>query len=63
MSTSYTMRAHAQEVLDRSDKIKGSCQSGRKVVTHDSKRDLALAIFFQNHVNTIHTIRAHMQEV
>ena len=26
-------------------KIKGSCQSGRKVVTHDSKSDLALPVY------------------
>ena len=26
-------------------KIKGSCQSGRKVVTHDSKSDLPLYMF------------------
>ena len=31
-------------------KIKGSCQSGRKVVTHDSKSDLILAIQLE-HMN------------
>ena len=29
-------------------KIKGGCQSGRKVVTHNSKSDLPLARFFFN---------------
>ena len=29
-------------------KIKGSCQSGRKVVTHDSKTDLPLAILLEH---------------
>ena len=32
-------------------KIKGSCQSGRKVVTHDSKSDLALSL--QKLISTI----------
>ena len=45
MSTSYTIRAHIEEVWDKSDKIKGACQSGRKVVTHDSKSDLPLVSF------------------
>ena len=42
MSTSHTIRAHAQEVWDKSDKDKGDCQLGRKVVTHNSKSDLPL---------------------
>ena len=42
MNTSHTIRAHAQEVSDRSDKIKGGCQSERKLVPHDSKSDLPL---------------------
>ena len=42
MSTSHTIRAHAQEVEDKSTKIKGGCQSGRKVETHNSKSDLPL---------------------
>ena len=42
MSTSHTIRAHAQEVWDKSDKVMGGCQSGRKVVTHNSKSDLPL---------------------
>ena len=29
-------------------KIKGSCQSGRKVVTHNSKSDLPLAILLEH---------------
>ena len=37
MRTSHTVRAYAQEVWDKSDS-----QSGRKVVTHDSKSDLPL---------------------
>ena len=41
MSTSHTIRAHAQEVWDKSDKDYGR-QSGRKVVTHNSKSDLPL---------------------
>ena len=47
MSDSYNVGAHAQEVCDKSDtalsvQIKGSCQSGRKVVARDSKSDLPL---------------------
>ena len=42
MSTIHTIRVHAQEVWDKSEKIKGGCQSGRKVVTHNSKSDLPL---------------------
>ena len=41
MSTSHTIRAHAQEVWNKSDKD-GGCQLGRNVVTHDSKSDLPL---------------------
>ena len=41
MSTSHTIRANAQEVSDKSDKDKGGCQSGRKVVTHNCKSDFA----------------------
>ena len=33
---------HKKFEIDRT-KIKGSCQSGRKVVTHDFKSDLPLA--------------------
>ena len=29
-------------------KIKGSCQLGRKVATHDSKSDLPLAVIFDS---------------
>ena len=29
-------------------KIKGGCQSGRKVVAHDSKRDLPLCMFISS---------------
>ena len=43
MITIHTIRAHAQEVYDKSTKIKGSCQSGRKVEAHHSKNDLPLA--------------------
>ena len=43
MSTNHTIRAHAQEVWDKSEKIKGGCQSGRKVVPHNSKSDFPLA--------------------
>ena len=32
-------------------KIKGGCQSGRKVVTHDSKSDFPLAVSCKNAVN------------
>ena len=42
MSTSHTIRAHAQELGDKSDKDQGGCQSGRKVVTLNSKSDLPL---------------------
>ena len=45
MSTIHTIRAHAQYKkfeINRT-KIKGSCQSERKVVTNDSKSDLPLA--------------------
>ena len=56
MSISHAIRAHAQEVRDISDKkIKGGCQSGRKVVTHNSKSDLPLCywvgIWFKIHHN------------
>ena len=39
---------HKRFEIDRA-KIKGGCQSGRKVVPHDSKSDLPLAvlIFFK----------------
>ena len=40
MSTSHTIRTHAKEVWDKSDK--GGCQSRRKVVPHNSKSDLPL---------------------
>ena len=42
MSTSHTIRAHAQEVEINRTKIKGGCQSERKVVTNNSKSDLPL---------------------
>ena len=43
MNTSHTIRAHAQEVWGKSDnEIKGGCQLGRKVVTHNYKSDLPL---------------------
>ena len=42
MSTSHFIWAHAQEFWDKSDKEKGGCHSGRKVVTHNSKSDLPL---------------------
>ena len=51
-------------------KIKGGCQSGRKVVTHNSKSDLPLTIIMrkyadlpENHMSSSHAIRAHAQEV
>ena len=44
MSTSHTVRAHAQEVWDKWTKNKDGSQSGRKVVTHNSKRDLSLVL-------------------
>ena len=43
MSTSHTIRAYAQEVLDENrKKIKGGCQSGSKVVPHNSNSDFPL---------------------
>ena len=36
---------HKKFEIDRT-KIKGGCQSGRKVVTHNSKSDLPLASIF-----------------
>ena len=42
MSTSNAIRAYAQELWDKSEKIKGGCHSGRKVKTHNSKSDLPL---------------------
>ena len=45
MSTSHTIRAHAQEVWDKSNKdlgTKGGHQSGSKVVAKNSKSDLPL---------------------
>ena len=41
-------------------KIKGSCQSGRKVVTHKSKGDLPLIIIFQNNLG-IPCVLSHIQ--
>ena len=43
MNTSHSIRGHAQDKfeIDRT-KIKGGCQSGRKVVSHNSKSDLPL---------------------
>ena len=43
MSTSHTIKAHAKEEINWT-KIKSGCQSGRKVVTHNSKSDLPLNI-------------------
>ena len=43
MSTIHNIRAHEQELFKINwTKIEGSCQSGRKVVTYDSKSDLPL---------------------
>ena len=42
MSTSHTIWAHAQEVWEKSDKDYWGCQSGWKVITHNSKSDLPL---------------------
>ena len=42
MSTSHTIRAHAQKFEINWTKIKGGCQSGRKVVIHNSKSYLPL---------------------
>ena len=44
ISTSHTIRTHAKKVSDNS----GSCQSGRTVVTYDSKSDLPLGIITEN---------------
>ena len=45
-------------------KIKGGCQSGRKVATHNFKSDLPLVyVHIENPMSTSHTIRAHAQEV
>ena len=48
MSTSHTsigIGAHKHKKFEiNRTKIKGGCQSGRKVVPHDSKRDLPLAL-------------------
>ena len=41
MSTSHTIRAQFEINWTN---IKGGCQSGRKVVTHDSKSDLPLEV-------------------
>ena len=43
MSTSHTIRAHAQEI--NRTKIKGGCQSEIRVVIHNSKIDLPLIHF------------------
>ena len=45
MSTSHTIRAHAQEVRVNQKKIKGGCQSGRKLVTLNCMSDLPLQIW------------------
>ena len=42
MSTSHTIRAHVQKFEINQTKIKGGCESGRKVVTHNPKSDLPL---------------------
>ena len=48
-------------------KIKGSCQSGRKVVTHDSKSDLTLItilhFLFQNAVLMFMLVLMYLVEV
>ena len=54
MSTSHTIRAHAtlQKKFEKNrTKIKGGCQSGRKVVAHDSKSDLPLGTYLYNDSN------------
>ena len=44
MRTSHTIKEHAHENEDKSEKkIKGGCQLGKKVVTHNSKGNLPLA--------------------
>ena len=43
MKTNHTNRAHVQEVEINQTKIKVGCQSGRKVVTHNSKNNLPLS--------------------
>ena len=43
MTTSYTIRAHTHKKFEiNQTKIKCGCQSGRKVITHNSKSDLPL---------------------
>ena len=51
MSTSHTVRAHAQEVWDKSDENSGGFQLGRKVVTHNCKSDLPLGTYFCVYLN------------
>ena len=46
MRTSHTIRAHAQKEINQT-KIKGSCQSGRKVVAHNPKSDLPLVFLIE----------------
>ena len=46
MSTSHTIRAHAQEVEINWTKIKFGCQSGNKEVPHNFKSDLPLDDLF-----------------
>ena len=54
-------------VINRT-KIKGGCQSGRKVVTHNSKSDLLLgqAQWILSHAETVITVKrdavSHRQE-
>ena len=55
MSTSQTIREQVQELEINLTKIKGGCQSGRKVVIHNSKSDLALD-FYEKKVIFIYTI-------
>ena len=49
MSTSHTVKAHAKFEINRT-KIKGGCQSGRKVAIHNSKIDQPLVIYFLSHL-------------
>ena len=45
MNTSHTIRAHMHKKFEiNRTKIKGGCQSGRQVVTHNSKSDLPLVV-------------------
>ena len=41
-------------------KIKGGCQSGRKVVTHDSKSDLPLYTYYEYHVILLNIVCTYL---